>query len=94
MNFYLACYMSPEYMDNLFHLDPATFRRHWNLLVQSYYGVQTLEEQRSCEKNLLKYTVLKLYFNFCKRHNGQGEPSPQLEGLAQAFLSGMAPGYF
>ena len=94
MNFYLACYMSPEYMDNLFHLDPVTFRKHWNLLVQSYYGVQTLEEQRAYEKNLLKYTALKLYFNFCKRHNGQGEPIPKLEGLAQAFLSGMAPGYF
>lgn len=94
MNFYLACYMSPEYMDNLFHLDPATLRNHWNLLVKAYYGIQTEEEQRSCEKNLLKYTALKLYFNFCKRHNGQGELSPQLEGLAQAFLSGMAPGIF
>ena len=26
--------------------------------------------------------------------SGQGEPSPKLEGLAQAFLSGMAPGIF
>ena len=94
MNFYLACYMSPEYMDSLFHLDPVTFRKHWDLLVKSYYGTQTLEEQRAREKDLLKYTALKLYFNFCKRHNGQGAPSPKLEGLAQAFLSGMAPGYF
>lgn len=94
MNFYLACYMSPENMDLLFHLDPATFRRHWDLLVRTYYGVQTLEEQRSCEKNLLKFTAIKLLFNFSKRHNGQGEPSPQLEGLANAFLSGMAPGIF
>lgn len=94
MNFYLACYMSPENMDILFHLDSATFHRHWNLLVKSYYGIQTLEEQRSCEKGMLKFTALKLIFNFCKRHNGQGEPNPQLEGLANAFLSGMAPGLF
>ena len=94
MNFYLACYMTPENMDILFHLDPATFRKHWNLLVKSYYGVQTEEEQHSCEKGMLKYTTLKLMFNFCKRRNGQGEPSPQLEGLANAFLSGMAPGVF
>lgn len=94
MNFFLANYLSPENMDNLFHLDPATFRRHWELLVKSYYGIQTLEEQRACEKNLLKYTALKLMFNFSKRRNGQGEPSPQIEGLANAFLAGMAPGIF
>lgn len=94
MNFFLANYLSPENLDNLFHLDPATFRRHWELLVKSYYGIQTLEEQRSCEKMLLKYTALKLMFNFSKRRNGQGEPSPQMEGLANAFLAGMAPGIF
>jgi len=94
MNFFLANYLSPENMDILFHLDPATFRRHWELLVKSYYGIQTLEEQRACEKNLLKYTALKLMFNFSKRRNGQGEPSPQMEGLANAFLAGMAPGIF
>jgi len=92
MNLYLAYYMSPESMDLLFHLDPATFRKHWSILVRTYYGVQTLEEQQACEKKLLKYTALKLFFNFCKRHNGQGAPNPQLEGLANAFLSGMAPG--
>lgn len=94
MNFYLAYYLSPENMEKLFHLDPATFRRHWALLVKSYYGIQTQEEQRSCEKGMLKYSTLKLMYNFCKRHNGQGEPSPQLEGLANAFLAGMAPGIF
>ena len=94
MNFYLACYMSPEYMDMLFHLDPATFRKHWDLLVKSYYGIRTQEEQRGCEKNLLKYTALKLIFNFSKRYNGKGEPNPKLEGLANAFLSGIAPGVF
>ena len=92
MNLYLAYYMSPENMDLLFHLDPATFRKHWSILVRTYYGVQTLEEQQACEKLLLKYTALKLLFNFCKRYNGQGNPNPQLEGLANAFLSGMAPG--
>ena len=94
MNFYLAYYLSPENMEKLFHLDPATFRRHWALLVKSYYGIQTQEEQRSCEKGMLKYSTLKLMFNFSKRRNGQGEPSPQLEGLANAFLAGMAPGIF
>ena len=92
MNFYLAYYMSPEYMDSLFHLDNDTFRKHWSMLVRAYYGIDTLEEQRAKEKELLKFVAFKLLFNFCKRHNGQGEPSPQLEGLANAFLSGMAPG--
>lgn len=94
MNLYLAYYMSPEYMDNLFHLDNASFRKHWSLLLKTYYGLQTLDEQRTCEKNLLKFTALKLIFNFSKRRNGQGDPNPQLEGLANAFLSGMAPGIF
>ena len=94
MNLYLAYYMAPEYMDSLFHLDNATFRKHWCLLIRTYYGLQTLEEQQACEKNLLKYTAIKLIFNFTKRHNGQGEPNPKLEGLANAFLSGMAPGIF
>lgn len=94
MNLYLAYYMSPEYMDTLFHLDNATFRKHWSLLLKTYYGLQTLDEQLACEKNLLKFTALKLIFNFSKRHNGQGDPNPQLEGLANAFLSGIAPGFF
>ena len=94
MNLYLAYYMSPEYMDNLFHLDNATFRKHWSLLIKTYYGIQTLEEQRTCEKHLLKFTALKLVYNFSKRRNGQGEPNPKMEGLVNAFLSGMAPGIF
>ena len=92
MNLYLAYYMSPEYMDSLFHLDNDTFRKHWNILVRTYYGLDTLEEQRAKEKELLKFVAFKLLFNFCKRYNGQGEPSPKLEGLVNAFLSGMAPG--
>lgn len=94
MNFYLAYYMSPEYMYNLFHLDKATFLRHWACLVRSYYGLSTLEEQHAKEKEMLKYTVLKLFMFFCKRHNGKGDPNPQLEGLANAFLAGIAPGVF
>ncbi|MBR1872055.1 MAG: TIGR02172 family protein [Bacteroidales bacterium] len=94
MNLYLACYMSDEYMDKLFHLDATTFRKHWELLVKTYYGIRTQEEMVACEKNLLKYTALKLFFNFSKRYNGKGEPNPKLEGLANAFLSGMAPGLF
>ena len=94
MNLYMAYFMSPEYMDSLFHLDNATFRKHWECLVRSYYDIQTLQEQRAREKNLLKYTALKLYFNFCKRHSREGEPNPKLEGLVHAFLSGMAPGVF
>ena len=94
MNFYLANFIPSQYMDQLFHLDSATFRRHWDLLVKTYYGIQTQEEQRACEKNLLKFTALKYAFNVCKRHNGQGEPNPRMEGLAQAFLDGKAPGIF
>ena len=94
MNLYLAYYMSPEYMDSLFHLDNATFRKHWSILLRSYYGLNTLEEQQAKEKELLKFTAFKLLYNFSKRHNGQGEPSPKLEGLVNAFLAGMAPGVF
>ena len=94
MNLYLAYYLSDENMDNLFHLDKATFLKHWTLLLQSYYGLQTQDELRECERHLLKFTVLKLYHNICKRNNGKGQPSQQLEGLANAFLSGMAPGVF
>jgi uncharacterized protein (TIGR02172 family) len=94
MNLYLAYYLSDENMDNLFHLDKATFQKHWTLLLQSYYGLQTQDEMRECERHLLKFMVLKLYYNICKRNNGKGQPSQQLEGLANAFLSGMAPGVF
>ena len=94
MNFFLANYIPPEYMDQLFHLDNATFRKHWNLLVRTYYGIRTEQEQRVYEKNLLKFTALKYAYNVCKRHNGQGEPNPRTEELALAFLDGKAPGYF
>ena len=94
MNFYLANFIPSQYMDQLFHLDSATFRRHWDLLVKTYYGIQTQEEQRDKEKNLLKFTAIKYAFGVCKRHNGQGEPNPRTEGLVQAFLDGKAPGCF
>lgn len=94
MPFYIAYYMSPEYCDSLFHLDPPALRKHWDLLVKYYYGIETPEQQRIHEKNLLKYVALKLFYNFCKRYNGKGEPSPKLEGLANAFLGGIAPGVF
>ena len=92
MNYYISHYMRPELTDNLFHLNPATLRKHWDLLVKDYYGFKTADEQKEYEKNLLKFTALKLYFNFCKKYEGKGEPAPQLEGLANAFLSGIAPG--
>ena len=94
MNFYLAHYIPSEYMDQLFHLDSETFRKHWNLLLKSYCGIQTPEEQRVFEKKLLKFTALKYAFAVCKRHNGQGDPNPRTEGLVLAFLDGKAPGFF
>ena len=94
MNYYLAEYIPDMYMDQLFHLDNATFRKHWNLLVKTYYGFQTPEEQRDYEKHLLKFVAIKYAFGVCKRHNGQGEPNPRTEGLVQAFLDGKAPGNF
>ena len=94
MNLYLAYYIPSEYMDQLFHLDSETFRKHWNLLLKSYCGIQAPEEQRVFEKKLLKFTALKYAYNVCKRHNGQGEPNPRTEDVARAFLNGMAPGIF
>ncbi|MBR1569945.1 MAG: TIGR02172 family protein [Bacteroidales bacterium] len=91
MIYFIAYYMTPERTDQLFHLDPATLRKHWTLLVRAYYGFRTDEEVHAYEKDLLKYTALKLYFNFCKRNSGKGEPSPKLEGMANAFLSGISP---
>lgn len=91
MIYHISHYLSPEWTDKLFHLDPVTLRKHWNLLLKDYYGFKTAEEQSAYEKNLLKFTALKLYFNFCKRYEGKGEPSEKLEGLANAFLSGIAP---
>ena len=79
MNFYLAYYIPSEYMDQLFHLDSETFRKHWNLLLKSYCGIQTPEEQRVFEKKLLKFTALKYAFAVCKRHNGQGDPNPRTD---------------
>lgn len=94
MSFYLAYYMSAQNMDKLFHLDNATYRKHWDILLKHYYGIQTLEEQRAREKHLLKFSAIKLIFNYCRRFNGKGTPVAQLEGLANAFLSDMAPGIF
>lgn len=92
MNYYISHYLRPELTDNLFHLNPATLRKHWDLLVKDYYGFKTADEQKEYEKNLLKFTALKMYFNFCKKYEGKREPAPQLEGLANAFLSGITPG--
>lgn len=92
MIYFVAHYMTPERTDNLFHLDPATLQRHWDLLVRDYYGFTTDSEKAEYEKRILKFAALKLFYNFCKRYNGKGEPSPKLEGLGGAFLSGFAPG--
>lgn len=92
MNYFISFYMTPDRTDHLFHLDPATLQRHWGLLIQAYYGFETDEQKRTYEQHLLKYVAVKLFFNFCKRNDGKGQPSPILEGMANAFLSGIAPG--
>lgn len=92
MIYFTAFYMTPDRTDWIFHLDPPTLQKHWTLLLREYYGFRTDEEQRAYEKNLLKFAALKLYYNFCKRYEGKGQPSPQLEAMAGAFLSGIAPG--
>lgn len=92
MIYFVGHFMAPERTDKLFHLDPATLSKHWSLLVREYYGFKTDEEQLAYEKNLLKYVALKLYFNICKHYGGKGKPSPQMEGMANAFLNGMVPG--
>ena len=91
MIYYVSHCVPAEWTDRLFHLDPATLRRHWNLLLKDYHGFQTAQEQGAYEKDLLKFTALKLYYNICKRYEGKGEPSPQREGLVNAFLSGISP---
>ena len=91
MNYFLANYLPDNYLDKLFHLDSATFRKHWSLLAKTYYGIQTDQEQRVFEKHLLKFTAIKYAYGVCKHHNGQGEPNPRTEELVQAFLDGKAP---
>ncbi|MBR1504384.1 MAG: TIGR02172 family protein [Prevotella sp.] len=92
MIYFTAFYMAPERTDYLFHLTPATLQKHWALLIKTYYGFQTEEQLHDYEKHLLKFVALKLFYNFCKRYNGKGQPVPQLEGMANAFLNGIAPG--
>jgi len=91
MIFFVANYMTQDRTQQLFHLDPAVLRTHWSLLVKAYYGFRDDEQLHGYERNLLKFVALKLYYNFCKRHDGKGSPSPQLEGLAGAFWDGVAP---
>ena len=92
MNYFIAFSMSPERTDHLFHLDPPTLMRHWSILIREYYGFETDEQQRAYEQHLLPFVALKLMFNFSKRYAGKGQPSPQLEALANAFLDGNALG--
>lgn len=92
MIYFTAFYMGPEKTDWIFHLDPATLQKHWQLLIQAYYDFKTEAEKQAFEKHLLKFTALKLYFNICKRYEGKGEPLPKTEAMANAFLSGIAPG--
>lgn len=82
MLYYISNFMSAERTDNLFHLEPETMRRHWDVFARTYFATDSQEELNAHVRALYPYVAAKMACMVSKLYSGDGGIS---EGLLKVF---------
>ncbi len=86
MMYYSANLMTPERIENLFHVDQATMRAHWNAFAPVYYGTQDKDAIAAEVRKLYPFIATKIAFLISKLHDGKGDVSERLLQMFDKFL--------
>ena len=86
MMYYSANLMTPERIENLFHVDQATMRAHWNAFAPVYYGTQDKDAIAAEVRKLYPFMATKIAFLISKLHDGKGDVSERLLQMFDKFL--------
>jgi len=71
MMYYSTHFLSPQRADNIFHLDNATLKAHWEAFAPVYYGTNSQEVINAEIKKLRPFVAAKLAFIISKLSDGQ-----------------------
>jgi len=86
MMYYSANLMSPERIENLFHVNHATMQAHWNAFAPVYYGTQDQEAIAAEVRKLYPFMATKIAYLISKIHDGKGAISEPLLQMFDRFL--------
>ncbi len=82
MMYFASHFMSEERCDNIFHLNNATLRAHWNAFAPVYYGTDSQEALEAEVRKLHPYIAAKILFASTKV---SGEKAPVTAPLLQVI---------
>ena len=88
MMYFASHFMSPERCDNIFHLNNATLRAHWDAFARVYYGTDSKEALEAEVRKLHPYIAAKVLFASTKV---SGPKAPVTEPLLQIIDKYMPP---
>ena len=84
--YYSANLMTPERIENLFHVDQATMRAHWNAFAPVYYGTQDKDAIAAEVRKLYPFMATKIAFTISKIRGGKGTISEPMLQMFDKFL--------
>ena len=80
MMYFASNFMSEERCDNIFHLNNATLRAHWNAFAPVYFGTDSKEALEAEVRKMHPFIAAKILFASTKV---AGVKAPVTEGLLQ-----------
>lgn len=87
MLYYSTHFLSSERCDNIFHLDSATLKAHWDAFAPIYYNTDSQEALDAEVRKLQPFIAAKMTFIISKLRNGKGPVSEALQNVLNKFLS-------
>jgi uncharacterized protein (TIGR02172 family) len=86
MMYHATHFLTAARCDNLFHLDPPTFKAHWDAFAPAYYGTDSLEELEAEARKLLPYAAAKIIHLLSRLSSGKHPISEPLQQMLDKYL--------
>ena len=84
--FHATHFLTPERADNIFHLDTATLKAHWDAFAPVYYGTDSQEVLAAEERKLYPYAAAKIVCLLSRLTGGKHPISEILLKIIDKYL--------
>lgn len=86
MMYYSSHFLNEERADNIFHLNNATLKAHWDIFARTYYATNSAETLEAEERRLEPFFVAKLTFILSKLSSGKRSFEGYLKNMFDQYL--------
>ena len=86
MMYYSSHFLSAERCDNIFHLDPPTFKAHWDIFAKAYYDTDSEKVLEAEVRKLYPFIAAKMSFLLSKLSDGKHPFSDFFQQMIDKYL--------